>query len=69
MYKGTPAKCFFSVLCKGEPRSNLFRVGLQNHFLAVNRKSRPTLHFQNAKLSEFSWVHVPTKNCALYILP
>ena len=55
MYKGPPAKCFFSLLtksfscklCDGEPRSNLFRVGLHNHFEAVNRKPRPTVHFQN----------------------
>ena len=40
MYKGTPARCFFQCVylvisckwCKGESRSNLFRVGLQNYF-------------------------------------
>ena len=85
MYRGgTPAHFFFQCvnlvifqqilvifqqIMLGESCSNLFRVGLHSYFKAVYNKSRPTLCFQNEWLSEFLWLHVPSKNGTTKILP
>ena len=74
MYKGTPARCFFSVLtcsfsckwCKGESRSNLFRVGLENHFKQLIGNLSLLCAFKMLSCRIFRG---PSKNCALYILP
>ena len=61
----------FQQIILGEPCSNLFRVGLHSYmyFKAVYNRSRPTLCFQNEWLSEFLWLHVPSKNGTTKILP
>ena len=77
MYKGTPARCFFSVFtqsfsckwCKGESRSNLFRVGLQNHFKQLIGNLSLLCAFKMLSCRNFRGPMYPLKIVPLYIFP